>query len=45
MKVAIVGTYPAETYKKFEEHFAGNPEIFCIDVYYFCQNTISLDQI
>ena len=32
MKVAIVGTYPAETYKKFEEHFAGNPEIEVVEI-------------
>ena len=32
MKVAIVGTYPAETYKKFEEHFAGNSEIEVVEI-------------
>ena len=32
MKVAIVGTYPAGTYKKFEEHFAGNPEIEVVEI-------------
>ena len=32
MKVAIVGTYPAGTYKKFEEHFAGNSEIEVVEI-------------
>lgn len=32
MKVAIVGTYPAGTYKKFEKHFEKNPEIEVVEI-------------